>query len=132
MPLAIETYRSLGRLADDAERLNLAWTLDERQFLSVDLLSLVSRELRLELMNDLEYVNHYFVDDPYGEDYIDPAVETFFSLSGSFCVTCGAGVISLLHCLAALANGRAACLASDIYPDFPFWLTRTHRHCIAV
>lgn len=131
MPLAINSYKNLNTLVDDRQLLNLAWTLDERECLSVDLKSTISFELEVEAREDLPYINSYFVKDPYGEDALEPLVASFFSITkGSYCVTCGAGVISLLHALARLTNGKVTHMIGNTYPDFPFWVEQSKGKCL--
>jgi histidinol-phosphate/aromatic aminotransferase/cobyric acid decarboxylase-like protein len=132
MPLAISSYQTVTRLSDDRETLILAWTLDERDCLSVDLNSVIRLALDNEIRSGLDYINRYSVKDPYGEDYLGPAVAGFFSKTdGAYCVTCGAGVISLLHSLASLAQASCALVIGNTYPDFPYWIERFSGRCIA-
>jgi histidinol-phosphate/aromatic aminotransferase/cobyric acid decarboxylase-like protein len=132
MPLAISSYDRLETLADAQGLLNLAWTLDESELLAVDLKSLVSLALETELRDGLPYIQSYLVKDPYGEQLLGPAVATFFAQTGWSCgVTCGAGVISLLHALARLTGGKPAYIVGDVYPDFPCWVERSHGRCAA-
>lgn len=130
MPQAINSYRDVS-LVDREGVLNLAWTLDERRLLAMNLDSLISRELEEETQNGLEYVNLYAVKDPYGEQGLGPSVARFFSYASEpWCVTCGAGVISLLHALARLANGAPVQIVGETYPDFPFWVGRHGSRCV--
>ncbi len=132
MPLAIDSYERLPALADDRGRLNLAWTLDERDCLGADLGAHVALELKAELDEALPYVESYFVQDPYGQELLGPAVARYFSLEDRPCsLMCGAGVISLLHALARLVDGGPAYVAGDVYPDFPFWVERCGARCVA-
>jgi histidinol-phosphate/aromatic aminotransferase/cobyric acid decarboxylase-like protein len=132
MPLAISSYIDVTSLGDDEGLLNLSWTLDEREFLSVDLKSVISLELEAEIRSDLEYINRYSVKDPYGEDTLRHAVSAFFSKTAwACCLTCGAGVISLLHSFAKMTDGRPAYIIGDTYPDFPFWVERSGSSCIS-
>jgi len=131
MPQAIDSYAHFGTPGDGDGILNLAWTLDERACLGVDLEAVLERELRAEAGGGLEYLNRYFVQDPYGEAELGPALAAFFSLpAGSFSVTCGAGVIALLHGLARLATGETVHVVGDVYPDFPFWVQRSGGRCV--
>jgi histidinol-phosphate/aromatic aminotransferase/cobyric acid decarboxylase-like protein len=131
MPLAINSYKNLNTLTDGQQLLNLAWTLDEREYLSVDLESIISFELEEEIHTNLPYINSYFVKDPYGEDILESVVADFFSVTrGSYCVTCGAGVISLLHALAKLTASKITYMIGDTYPDFPFWVEQSKGKCI--
>lgn len=132
MPLAVTSYENVNILSDDQALLNLAWTLDEREFLSVNLNAIISSELEAEIRDDLDYVNRYFVKDPYGEDVLGRSVATFFSRVGwSCCVTYGAGVISLLHGLARLANGHPVYVVGETYPDFPHWVEQAEGTCVS-
>jgi histidinol-phosphate/aromatic aminotransferase/cobyric acid decarboxylase-like protein len=132
MPLAVTSYKDLPTLADDHGLLNLAWTLDERDCLAVDLPALVASELTAEVHSEEPYVDRYFVQDPYGETELRGAVATLFETDpASLCVTCGAGVISLLHALAPLANRRPAYFIGDIYPDFPVWVEGLGGQCVS-
>lgn len=132
MPLAIRSYEDLPELFDDDQNLILAWTSDERSFLSADLNSVISAALTAEINQDLPHVNRYLVKDPYGEDYLGPAVERFFSRSQeAYCVMCGAGVISLLQSIAGLAKDRAVVVIGSVYPDFPYWVERASGRCIS-
>jgi histidinol-phosphate/aromatic aminotransferase/cobyric acid decarboxylase-like protein len=133
MPLAINSYKSVEALADGAGTLNLAWTHDERRLLSVDIDSIIARELEDESRHGLEYVNRYLVKDPYGEDALGSSVAGFFGRSHrQGTVTCGAGVASVLHALARLPDERAVCVIGDSYPDFPCWAERSGRRCLAL
>lgn len=132
VPLAVSSYGELGSLADGEGRLNLAWTLDERDYLAADLQSVIALELEDEVRERLAYVNSYFVQDPYGEHVLGPAIRSFFSIDDRPCsVTCGAGVIALLHSLARLTQRRVAHVVGDTYPDFPFWVERAEGECVA-
>lgn len=132
MSLAISSYNNLNTLTDSPRFLNLGWTLDERQFLSVDLKSIISLEMETEIKNDLQYINSYFVKDPYGEEIMGTSVANFFSkTSWSYCITCGAGVISLLYSLAKLSNGKPVSIIGDTYPDFPYWVEQFKGKCLS-
>jgi len=125
MPLAVSLYGAVASLEDGPGLLNLAWTLDERRWLSADLDALVARELEAEAREGLTFVHRYFVKDPYGDDVLGPAVAAYFGREGwSTRVTCGAGVVSLLHALALLSDGRPVLFTGDCYPDLPHWLSR--------
>jgi histidinol-phosphate/aromatic aminotransferase/cobyric acid decarboxylase-like protein len=131
MPLAIDSYQRLRALGDEVGLLNLAWTLDERDCLGVDLRAHVARELTAELDEDLPYIERYFVQDPYGEELLAQLVARYFTLRDRrFSLTCGAGVSSLLHALARLVEGGPAYLATDVYPDFPLWVERSGASCV--
>jgi histidinol-phosphate/aromatic aminotransferase/cobyric acid decarboxylase-like protein len=128
MDLAIDSYANVNTLSDDEGVLNLAWTLDERHFLSADVCSVISHELEDEVRSGLEYVNRYFVKDPYGEKALGPAVAKFFSKAEWSCgVTCGAGVMSLLHSLARLTDGKPTYIIGNTCPDFPFWAAPSRK-----
>jgi histidinol-phosphate/aromatic aminotransferase/cobyric acid decarboxylase-like protein len=130
MPLAISSYERVQTLADAPGLLNLAWTIDESELLAVDPRSIVAMALETELRDGLPYVRSYLVKDPYGEELLGPSVAAFFARSGWSCgVTCGAGVISLLHALARLAQGKPTYIVGDVYPDFPCWVERSHGRC---
>ncbi|GAA3229592.1 hypothetical protein GCM10020256_42750 [Streptomyces thermocoprophilus] len=104
MSLAIGSYEKLRGLDDGADLLNLAWTQDEREHLSADVMAVVAEELAAELAEDLPYIGDYMVKDPYGEHLLGPAVAEYFGRPGwDASVTCGAGVGPLLHDLALLA-----------------------------
>jgi histidinol-phosphate/aromatic aminotransferase/cobyric acid decarboxylase-like protein len=131
MPLAVSSYDRLEALGDDKDLLNLAWTVDERHHLSVDLLDLVARELRAEVEDALPFVTRYFVKDPYGEQLLaGPVARLFGAPHGSLAVTCGAGVGPLLQSLTALAGGAPTYVASDVYSDLPFWAERWGSRCV--
>ncbi|HEY0066254.1 MAG TPA: hypothetical protein VGB46_02790, partial [Flavisolibacter sp.] len=133
MPQAIDTYQKLDFLSDSDGVLSLAWTSDEREFLSADLNAIIAGELESELRHGLEYINSYFVKDPYGEKMLKPAVSAFFSLEDQqYTLTCGAGIISLISCLAKLAVQKPACIVGDVYPDLPFWLEQSGAACHSV
>lgn len=132
MALAISSYDRLPALADAEGLLNLAWTLDERAFLSVDLAEVLRRELADEAREGQPFLNSYFVQDPYGEDVLRAAVAAFFSPASWRCsITCGAGVNSLLHALAGLAGGHPAYVIGDAYPDFPHWVEQSGAQCLS-
>lgn len=132
MTLAISSYEKVQSLADEEGLLNLAWTLDERAYLAVDLAKIISLELAEEMRGDLPFVNSYFVQDPYGEDFLGAAVAYFFTKAGWDCsVTCGAGVNSLLQSLAHLTNERPAYVIGDVYPDFAHWVEQLGGTCLS-
>lgn len=132
MALAISSYDTLPTLADAEGLLNLAWTLDERGYLSVKLAEVLRRELVDEARDGQPFLNSYFVQDPYGEDVLRAAVTAFFSPAAWRCsITCGAGVNSLLHALAGLAEGRPAYVIGDAYPDFPYWVEQSGVQCLS-
>ncbi|AXI81001.1 aminotransferase class I/II-fold pyridoxal phosphate-dependent enzyme [Peterkaempfera bronchialis] len=130
MALANASYRRLRSLVDGPDLLNLAWTLDERRFLSIDLSSLMGAELLAEQKAGLPYLHSYFVQDPYGDRELGPTVGELFGRAGWDCeITCGAGVISLLHALAQLAEGRPVYVTGDVYPDLPHWIEQQGGVC---
>jgi histidinol-phosphate/aromatic aminotransferase/cobyric acid decarboxylase-like protein len=132
MDLAVDSYANVNTLSDGEGFLNLAWTLDERRFLSTDLCSVISHELEDEVRSGLEYVNRYFVKDPYGEDAMGPGIAAFFSKAGwSAGVTCGAGVMSVLHSLARLTEGKPAYIIGNSCPDFPFWVAQSGKASVS-
>lgn len=132
MVLANSSYRELRSLTDGPDLLNLAWTLDERRFISVDLSSLMGAELLGEREAGLPYVHSYFVQDPYGDKELGPTVAKLFGRTGWDCdITCGAGVISLLYALARLAGGRPAYITGDVYPDLPHWIEESGGACVS-
>ena len=117
---AFRTYRDVDPAAPEGDTLNLAWTRDERAYLAVDLTALLADELRDEIDREPHYLDRYLVRDPYGEDTIGPAIAAAFDLPAwQGCITCGAGVVSLLHGLARLSD--AVRIVGDVYPDFPYW-----------
>lgn len=133
MPLAIDSYHEVTALADSAEVLNLSWTLDEREFLSVDVHTLVTGCLAQEIDTQLQWTAQYMVKDPYGALALGPAVESFFGTSGlAPHVTCAAGVNALLHALAGGWAGGTALLPVGVYPDFPHWLRRVGTPIVAL
>ncbi|WP_433498652.1 aminotransferase class I/II-fold pyridoxal phosphate-dependent enzyme [Sphaerimonospora sp. CA-214678] len=132
MVLANASYRELRSLTDGPDLLNLAWTLDERRFISIDLSSLMGAELLAEQEAGLPYLSSYFVQDPYGDGELGPTVAEFFGRAGWGCdITCGAGVISLLHALSRLAEGRPVYITGDAYPDLPHWIEESGGTCVS-
>jgi histidinol-phosphate/aromatic aminotransferase/cobyric acid decarboxylase-like protein len=131
MAQAIDSYGDGVSLGDECGLLNLTWTLDEREFLEPDLRTVLSRELEDELRSGIEWARRYPVQDPYGEQLLLPAIRDFFRLpewSGS--LTCGAGVISLLHAIARMAADAPAYVVGDTYPDFPHWVEQLGGACV--
>ncbi|TXH76046.1 MAG: aminotransferase class I/II-fold pyridoxal phosphate-dependent enzyme [Lysobacteraceae bacterium] len=125
MSLAIETYRDVQTLGDGPALLNLSWTLDERDWLSLDLNALVADCLSMELDQDLAWTRRYLVKDPYGSDSLGNAVEHYFATAGlAEQITCAAGVNGLLHALAAMADENGVAMADAVYPDYAHWLQR--------
>lgn len=130
MRLAVDTYAGMAMPADRSDRLNLAWTLDERACLSADVSGIVARELKRELGSGLEYVTRYLVDDPYGSALLGPAVASLHARGAEGCtVFSGAGVISLLQALSMLAGAAGAYVIGDTYPDFPYWVESAGSRC---
>ena len=130
MPLAIGSYAGLRSLGDDPEVLNLAWTLDERHHLAVDVLEVVTAALRAEVTDGLPYVRSYLVQDPYGEEILGPAATGLLGTAGPVAVTTGAGVGPLLADLVRLAGGGPLYVAGDVYPDLPHWAQRAGSRCV--
>ncbi|MEN3304583.1 MAG: histidinol-phosphate aminotransferase [Micromonosporaceae bacterium] len=130
MPLALSSYAGLSTLGDDPELLNLAWTLDERHHLSVDVLAVVAAALRAEVTDGLPSVRSYLVQDPYGEEILGPAATGPLGAAGPVAITCGAGVGPLLADLVRLAGGAPLYIAGDVYPDLPHWAQRAGSHCV--
>jgi hypothetical protein len=123
---AFRSYQTLDPAAPEGDTLNLAWTRDERDGLSVDLAAVLASELRAELDDEPRYLDRYLVRDPYGEETLGPAVAAAFALPAwQGRVTCGAGVVSLLHGLAWLPGSGGIHIIGDIYPDFPYWVTQS-------
>lgn len=132
MTLAIASYEKVPVLSDEEELLNLAWTLDERAYLAADMGEVITRELSDEMQSGLEFVNSYFVQDPYGEELLGSTIANFFSPAEWQCsITCGAGVNSLLHALAQLTSGQPVYVIGDVYPDFPHWIERSGGTCVS-
>jgi len=131
MTLAIGSYEQLGDLTDSTDLLNLAWTQDERDLLSADVMAVVAEELDAETAEGLPYLGDYMVKDPYGEAVLGPAVAEFFGRPGwDASVTCGAGVGPLLHGLSLLAAGITVGVVTDVYPDCPHWVGRVGGRCV--
>jgi histidinol-phosphate/aromatic aminotransferase/cobyric acid decarboxylase-like protein len=127
---AFRSYQTIDPAAPEGDTLNLAWTRDERACLAVDLASVLADELRDEIDRELPYLDRYLVRDPYGEETLGPAASAAFELPAwRGQVTCGAGVVSLLHGLARLST--AVRIVGDTYPDFPYWVTHSGGTCTA-
>ncbi|MBL8625754.1 MAG: aminotransferase class I/II-fold pyridoxal phosphate-dependent enzyme [Myxococcales bacterium] len=127
---AFRSYQAIDPAAPEGAGLNLAWTRDERAHLAVDLAAVLAAELRAEADDGLPYLDRYLVRDPYGEATLGPAVAAAFGLPAwQDRVTCGAGVVSLLHGLARLAAGAPVRVLGDTYPDFPYWVAQTGGAC---
>jgi len=123
VPLAIDSYGDLKALGDSASLLNLAWTIDERQCIGINLDDLIAAELKAESSEGLPFMNRYLVDDPYGEGLLSGPVRAYFANSDwSPCIVSGAGVISLLQALAALTRDTQVHVVGNTYPDFPHWI----------
>ncbi|WP_341718642.1 aminotransferase class I/II-fold pyridoxal phosphate-dependent enzyme [Micromonospora sp. FIMYZ51] len=132
MPLANDSYRGLTSLADDGDLLNLAWTVDEREFLAVDLAALLTGELADEIATGLPTIGSYLVQDPYGEAFLGPTVAALNpTAAGRLHVTAAAGVIPLLHALAGLAGRESAYILGDVYPDLPHWVRMAGGRCVS-
>lgn len=125
---AIDSYRDL-KLDDTSAQLNLAWTQDEREWITPSLHGVITRSLEAEIQGQLPATWHYAVDDPWGEQRLAPAIAHYFGLPAqAFSLTCGAGVIQLLSVLPTLSAGRHVAIAGEVYPDFPWWLRQSGRH----
>lgn len=128
LSLAVSTYAKLERLADSAQLLNLAWTLDERELLAPGVDELLLAELAREISSGGELLHRYMVDDPYGERELLASVAGLFERPESeLCLVAGAGVNSLLHGCARLHQRVQVC--GSVYPDFPFWVSRFGGSC---
>ncbi|MFJ2995679.1 aminotransferase class I/II-fold pyridoxal phosphate-dependent enzyme [Pandoraea sp. NPDC087047] len=111
----------------DGGGLNLAWTLDERSLLRLDMQSLVESDevLRTELFW------RYDVTDPYGGATICQAAQSFFGGGiASDQIFCAAGVSSMLHALSMLVR-KGLCALMPTYPDLPSWVMRRGLPAIA-
>lgn len=123
---AFRTYRDIDPAAPEGDTLNLAWTRDERECLALDLSAVLASELRDEIDHEPHALDRYLVRDPYGEDTIGPAIATAFGLPAwQGRITCGAGVVSLLHGLARLASRDVDRIVGDVYPDWPYWVAQS-------
>lgn len=126
MSLAISSYLDVPVVGKEAEFLNLAWTTDERDFLTVDLDEVLRHELEDEIRSSFPFFHTYFVRDPWGEGILLEAIARFFALERQdFGVTCGAGITSLLQAFAHLPNAKQTYVIGDAYPDFPYWALNT-------
>lgn len=124
---AIDSYHHL-KLDDTPELLNLAWTQDERNFITPSLNELITCSLQEEINGQLPATWHYAVDDPWGEQRLTPAVAHYFGVQEkAFSLACGAGVIQLLSILPALSARRHVAVDGEVYPDFPWWLKHSGR-----
>lgn len=125
---AFRSYEAIDPSAPEGDGLNLAWTRDERECLAVDLSTVLADELRAEIADEHPYLNRYLVRDPYGEETLGPAIATAFELPAwRGHVTCGAGVVSLLHGLARLSS--TVRIVGDTYPDLPYYVTQAGGTC---
>jgi len=116
--------RGIDPEAAEDHALNLAWTRDEREHLDVDLNAILADELRAE-GEHRTYLDRYLVRDPYGEQTLGPAIAGAFGVPDRpNQITCGAGVVSLLHGLARLAPRDSIRILGDVYPDFPYWVAQ--------
>jgi histidinol-phosphate/aromatic aminotransferase/cobyric acid decarboxylase-like protein len=108
----------------DGAGLNLAWTIDERNQLRTEPLSLVQSLLLSELSEGLPAHRNYQVADPYGSAALTPSVASFFNCDlPEVSVHCGAGVSGLLCSLAGLCQRGLGVLRGG-YPDLPAWVRR--------
>ena len=124
---AFRSYHEIDPAAPEGDTLHLAWIRDERECLAVDLTKVLADELRAEIDREPSF-DRYLVRDPYGEETLGPAIAAAFELPAwRGQITCGAGVVSLLHGLARLATGDAVRIVGDVYPDFPYWVAQS-RH----
>lgn len=127
---AFRSHQAIDAAAPEGDGLNLAWTRDERACLAVDLASVLAEELRAELIDPQPYLDRYLVRDPYGEATLGPAIAAAFALPAWHDrITCGAGVVSLLHGLARLAAGATVAILGDTYPDLPYWVAQCGGTC---
>ncbi len=124
---AIDSYRHI-KLDDTPAWLNLAWTQDERDFITPSLNELITRSLQDEIDGQLPATWHYAVDDPWGEQRLTPAIAHYFGVQEkTFSLACGAGVIQLLSIFPALSSRWRVAVADEVYPDFPWWLKHSGR-----
>lgn len=129
MTLAVHSYDG-AVLIDRSDILNLAWTLDEREWLGCDLPALIAQRLATEVEQGFPVVSSYLVDDPYGERSLKSSVTRYFGLAeNSVAVTCGAGVNSLLQAASHFGAGAQAGVLGDVYPDFPHWASHWGAEC---
>jgi histidinol-phosphate/aromatic aminotransferase/cobyric acid decarboxylase-like protein len=133
MTLAIDTYAGFRAMADTGEWLDLAWTTDERECLSSNILELLRDGLAREVAQGLTWTRRYMVDDPYGGIALGTAVAGHFSAPRvADHVSCAAGVNALLHALAHAWPANGVLIGSDCYPDFPHWSQRAGRRLQAM
>jgi histidinol-phosphate/aromatic aminotransferase/cobyric acid decarboxylase-like protein len=130
--LATSSYDTVAALQDQDGCLNLAWTLDEQDFLPPVLHQQVRAALCAGFADDGRYVDRYLVKDPYGEAMLGAAVARHFGIAADRCaVSCAAGVNALLHGLAHWAQAGPAYLIGDVYPDFPHWVSSFGGRCVS-
>lgn len=129
--LANESYRQLPTLGDTHQHLNLAWTLDERNYLDIELSDLVADELLDEARTGLPFVSNYMVRDPYGSEMMTDVIADHFRVAGNFEISCGSGAISILHALSLLSDGRPTYVLDGTYPDLPHWITARGGQCVS-
>lgn len=133
MTLAIDTYAGFRAMADTSEWLDLAWTTDERECLSTNILELVRDGLAHEVEQGLIWTRRYMVDDPYGGVALGTAVARHFSAPRvADHVSCAAGVNALLHALAHAWPANGVLIGTDCYPDFPHWSQRAGKRLQAM
>lgn len=104
---------------DDGEFLNLALSIDERNFLDVDL------RYRLEKIYPslmTEALDTYALHDPFAEHGPGRALADLLGVAAAD-VTCAAGTTSLLEAIATLAQGGLYAWGLS-YPDLPYWGAR--------
>jgi histidinol-phosphate/aromatic aminotransferase/cobyric acid decarboxylase-like protein len=102
--------------------LDLRYAPDEAELLDPNPARLWE-ELVISLPNlGAEVVGGYAVDDPYGAERGAPAVtEHFGCLVEPARLTFGAGVTSLLHALAGLAQSGPVAAPEAVHPDLEVW-----------
>ncbi|HEY4178794.1 MAG TPA: aminotransferase class I/II-fold pyridoxal phosphate-dependent enzyme [Kofleriaceae bacterium] len=121
---AFQSYAGVDPTAADGDGLNLAWTRDERECLAVDLDAVLADELRAEIAGP-RALDQYLVRDPHGEETLGPSIASAFALeTWRDRITCGAGVLSLLHGLTRLAARDTVRFIGDLYPDVPYWVAQ--------
>jgi histidinol-phosphate aminotransferase len=130
MSLAFTSYEGHAP-GDGDDVLNLAWTIDEQEWLGADLRALVATELRSEADEGHPWLGSYLVRDPWGEAALRPAVAAYFGVPATnICVTCAAGVNHLLQAAALCCAGGEAAVIGDVYPDFPHWVMSFGGRCV--
>ncbi|CAN5902880.1 hypothetical protein BH11MYX2_BH11MYX2_23480 [soil metagenome] len=124
---AFHSYTGVDPAGADGGGLNLAWTRDERECLAVDLDAVLADELRAEIAGP-RALDQYLVRDPYGEETLGASIASAFQLSEwRDRITCGAGVVSLLHARARLAARDTVRIIGSVYPDVPYWVAQQAR-----